>query len=136
MSNIENNFETSLRRVSNAMGWMIIGSIKRGQGDLIKYLLERAIEIFNTAKIMKISEKTLTFIMTLFTTIGTYCCKEPRLYNYRALILEELKKVDIEIIKTAIKLRTSENDRWNDLFDNKTEELTKEFLKKINESRQ
>ncbi|NLJ89451.1 MAG: hypothetical protein GX323_01010 [Clostridiales bacterium] len=136
MSNIENNYETSLRCVSNAMGWMILGSIKRGQGDLTKYLLERAIEIFNIAKNMNISEKTLTFIMTLFTTIGTYCYKEPHLYSYRKLILEELKTVDIGIITTAIKLRTSENNTWNDLFDNKTEELTKQFLNDIYKSRQ
>lgn len=135
MSSIENNYETSLRCVSNAMGWMILGSIKRGQNDLTKYLLERSIEIFNISKNMNISEKTLTFIMTLFTTIGTYCCKEPALYCYRSQILEALKTEDINIITTAIKLRTSENDMWNNLFDKRTEELTKQFLKKVYESR-
>ena len=129
IDSIENNQEESLRQVSNALGWLIIDSIDRGDDTIVKYLLNRCIDLYKLSKSLSITDKTITFIMTLFTTVGTYCCKSPKTYRYRNIIIQALLNEDESIIYTAIKLRTSENENWNELFDNKTEELTKEFVK-------
>ena len=69
------------------------------------------------------------FLLTLFTTVGAFCCKDPSFKPYRNEIIESIKDESIERIKIAVSLRTSENDMWNDLYENQTEYLTKEFLK-------
>ena len=125
---IENNYEEGLRRVSNALGWLAIHSIEQGTRELTIYILERASELYHIAVKMEISQKTLTFLLTLFTTIGTYCCKTPALTPFLTIILQSTQDADIHSIQTAISLRTSENDIWNELYDNRTNELTKKFL--------
>ena len=126
---IESNDEEGLRRVSNSLGWLAISSLKQGTGGLTKYILERAEELYQIASEMEVSQKTMTFLLTLFTTIGTYCCKDPLLYIYRDMIIRSLHGADAQNINTAIRLRTSENDMWNNLFENKTTELTSAFEK-------
>ena len=125
---IENNFEEGLRRVSNSLGWFIINSINQGNNDLTIYLIERATELYKISKNMEVSSKTLTFILTLFTTVGTFCCKNVGYSRFLYKILEGVSNEDISKIKTAISLRTSENDTWNQLFDNNTVELTNKFI--------
>ena len=71
------------------------------------------------------------FMLTLFTTVGSYCCKDTSYLHYRDAIIDSIKDESIERIKIAVSLRTSENDMWNDLYDNRTEYLTKEFLKTL-----
>lgn len=126
---IENNFEEGLRRVSNSLGWLIIYNLKLTSQAHITYLIQRACELFYLAKKMGISEKTQMFMLTLFTTVGSYCCKDASYMRYRDAIIESIKDESIERIKIAVSLRTSENDMWNELYDNRTEQLTKEFLK-------
>ena len=134
ISCIENNMENALRNVSNRLGWFIIGSISNNDSPtLTHYLLDRTIDLFKIAKNMDISEKTLVFIMTLFTTVGTYCCKDARYKGYQNKILGILIKEDYGRIKTAIELRTKENNMWDKLFDGQTQVLTQKFLKELNE---
>ena len=128
---IEDNYEVGLRNVSNSMGWLTIYSLKQNPSYLTKYLIERANELYQIAKRMDVSQKTLTYLLTLFTTIGTYCCKDPRFDYALKEILECLDPNDTDSIKTAIRLRTSENDMWNQLFDGKTSQLTQKFLKEF-----
>lgn len=134
ISCIENNMENALRNVSNRLGWFIIGSISNNDSPtLTHYLLDRTIDLFKIAKNMDISEKTLVFIMTLFTTVGTYCCKDAKYKGYQNKILGILIKEDYGRIKTAIELRTKENNMWDKLFDGQTQVLTQKFLKELNE---
>jgi hypothetical protein len=135
MDSIENNQEDSLRLVSDALGWLTIDSIKQKENSVVRYLLERSKDLFMTSKSLSISNKTLVFIMTLFTTVGTYCCKDPKVYKYRDIIIDALLDEEESIINTAIKLRISENDTWNELFDNKTKEYTNEFLQAYNSAK-
>lgn len=132
---IENNYEKGLRSVSNSMGWLAIWSIKSGTYDSTKYLIERASELYSIAKEMEISSKTLTFLLTLFTTIGTYCCKSPKLYTFRDKIISCLNNDSIASVKNAIRLRTSENDMWNDLYKGRTTELTSKFLTEFSKTK-
>lgn len=130
---IENNMERALRDVSNCLGWRIIASIDNGNSSQIDYLIGRTIDLYNIAKNMQISKKTIIFMTTLFTTVGTYCCKEVKNKKYLEKIKEIiLKETDVESVKTAIELRTKENNIWDELFEGKTQELTAEFLKEIN----
>lgn len=132
ISCIENNMENALRNVSNRLGWFIIGSISNNDSPtLTHYLLDRTIDLFKIAKNMDISEKTLVFIMTLFTTVGTYCCKDARYKGYQNKILGILIKEDYGRIKTAIELRTKENNMWDKLFEGQTQLLTQKFLKEL-----
>lgn len=134
ISCIENNMENALRNVSNRLGWFIIGSISNNDSPtLTHYLLDRTIDLFKIAQNMDISEKTLVFIMTLFTTVGTYCCKDARYKGYQNKILGILIKEDYGRIKTAIELRTKENNMWDKLFEGQTQSLTQKFLKELNE---
>lgn len=94
--------------------------------------MDRTIDLFKIAKNMDISKKTLVFIMTLFTTVGTYCCKDAKYKGYQDKILEILIKEDYIRIKTAIELRTKENNMWDKLFDGQTQSLTQKFLKELN----
>ena len=74
-------------------------------------------------------------MLTLFTTVGTYCCKDASHSLHLKKILNCIRTVDIEKIKTAVLLRTGENDIWDDLFDDNTEKLTAQFMRKVSESR-
>ncbi len=124
---IENDCEDGLRKASNALGWFITKSIEQGAAELSKYLLELAKKMLDIAIDMDISRKTQTFLVTLFTTVGMFCCKEPQYKSYMEVILEEVKKLDKKILDTAISIRTYENDMFCDLFDNKTEQYAKAF---------
>ena len=126
---IENNYEEGLRSASNAIGWLTIYTIKQMTNNLTHYLIERAIELYKISKKMEVSEKTLTFSLTLFTTVGMYCCKKPAYRGFLYKIYSGLKGVEIEKLKVAVDIRTSENDTWNDLFDKKTDELRAVFLR-------
>ena len=77
---------------------------------------------------MDISSKTLTFILTLFTTVGMYCCKDNKNTGFLLRIYAGFKEEDFEKLNVAVSIRTSENDTWNDLFEGRTEELRKKFL--------
>lgn len=77
---------------------------------------------------MEVSPKTQMFLLTLFTTVGSYCCKEPGYKKYLDAVLKGIKHESLEHIQVAIRLRTSENDMWNELFENETPKLTKAFL--------
>lgn len=130
---VENNMEKALRKVSNALGWKIIHSIEDGNASHVNYLIDRTIDLYKIAVNMKISQKTVIFILTLFTTVGTFCLKKPAYNKFLSKIVDFLhKESNTESIKTAIELRTKENDIWNNLFEGKTQELTLEFLKRIN----
>lgn len=133
INSIENNMENSVRNVSNTLGWFIIASIKNDAVHLTNYLIERTVDLFKIAKNMEVTEKTLTFIMTLFTTVGTYCCKEPKDIVFLEKILDILKEENLIRIKTAIELRTKENNMWDKLFEGNTQILTGKFLSKITE---
>lgn len=128
---IENDFEEGIRKVSNVLGWFIIYNIKQGVSELVIYLIERAKELYTISNNMEVSAKTQIFILTLFTTVGTFCCKDNKNGIYLQKVLECIKNENDEKIKTAIKLRTSENTMWNDLFNNQTEQLTKKFMKQL-----
>lgn len=128
---IENNYEEGLRSVSNAIGWFTIYSIRQTTRDLTTYLIDRALELYNISEKMDVSSKTLTFILTLFTTVGMYCCKETRNRGFLYKIYDGLKEEDFEKLKVAVSIRTSENDIWNDLFEGRTSELRKVFLQEF-----
>jgi hypothetical protein len=128
---IESNFEEGLRKVSNALGWLIIYNLKHSTQGHTTYLIGRASELFYLAKKMDVSKKTQMFLLTLFTTVGAYCCKDPSYKQHRDAVIDSIKDESIERIRIAVSLRTSENDMWNDLYENKTEYLTKEFLKAL-----
>lgn len=125
---IENNYEEGLRRVSNSLGWFLINSIDSGHTELTEYLITRAIDLYKISIDMEVSSKTLTFILTLFTTVGTYCCKNIAHTKFLNDIIAGISFVETSKIKTAISLRTSENDNWNSLFDNKTNQLSNKFI--------
>lgn len=131
ISCIEDNRENAVRTVSNSLGWFIIRSLDNDNNELSNYLIERTIDLFRIAQNMQISEKTLIFIMTLFTTVGTYCCKDIKYQKYLDKILGVLKNEEYIRIKTAIELRTNENTMWDKLYNNKTKELTKKFLNQL-----
>lgn len=128
---IEDNRENAVRTVSNSLGWFIIRSLDNDSSELSNYLIERTIDLFRIAQNMQISEKTLIFIMTLFTTVGTYCCKDIRYQRFLDKILDVLENEEYIRIKTAIELRTNENTMWDKLYDNRTKELTKKFLNQL-----
>lgn len=125
---IENNYEEGVRRISNTLGWSIISCLKQPYAESTNYLIDRAIDLYDISTKMKTSITTQVFIVTLFTTVGAFCCKDAKLYPFRNRIIEKLN-VPMETIETAATLRTCESDTWNDLFENKTEQLTNEFLK-------
>ena len=128
---IENNFEEGLRRVSNAIGWLIIGSIKQTTEGLAIYLIERANELLYISKKMEVTQKTYMFLLTLYTTVGAYCCKERHYKRYLDCVIKGIKGESPEQIKVAVSLRTSENDVWNELFEGKTKKLTAEFVRQF-----
>ena len=76
---------------------------------------------------MEISSKTQMFLLTLFTTVGTYCCGDSKLNKYKSAIIKSIIEEDLSKIEIAISLRTSENDMWNSLYSNHTAEWTKAF---------
>jgi len=134
ISSIENDMENAVRNVSNRLGWFIINSIKNNDNiELTNYLLERTIDLLEIAKKMKISEKTIIYIMTLFTTVGTFCCKDLKYNTYKIKIFKILSKESCERVKTAVELRTKENSMWDDLLDGQTQKLTQKFLKELKE---
>ena len=106
---IENNFEEGLRRVSNSIGWLIIYSLKQTTHPHTTYLIKRAQELFYLAKKMDVSKKTQMFLLTLFTTVGSYCCKDPSYISFRDSIIDSIKDESIERVKIAVSLRTNEN---------------------------
>ena len=79
---------------------------------------------------MNVSTKTQAFLLTLFTTVGMYCCKESINYVFVEAILEAIQDVDRELVYTAIKIRTYENDMWDGLLDKNTQQLAQKFKKK------
>ena len=46
------------------------------------------------------------------------------------LIIYAIKNEPRINVETAVRLRTSENDMWNSLYQGKTDELTKKFMEK------
>ncbi|MBE6811105.1 MAG: hypothetical protein E7521_08650 [Ruminococcaceae bacterium] len=125
---IENNYEEGTRRISNTLGWSIISCLKQPSAESANYLIDRAIDLYDISAKMKTSITTQVFIVTLFTTVGAFCCKDAKLYPFRNRIIEKLD-APMETIETAAKLRTCESDTWNELLENKTESLTNDFLK-------
>ena len=78
---------------------------------------------------MDVSKKTQMFLLTLFTTVGSYCCKDPSYRSFRDGIIDSIIDESIERVKIAVALRTNENDMWKDLYENQTENLTRAFIK-------
>ena len=120
---IENDFEEGLRRCSNTMGWFIIYSIKNGNSKLTVYLIQLAKGMLDMSIDMEVSAKTKIFIMTLFTTVGMYCYKKNAGLAYVNNVLTAIERVDSNIVYTAIRLRTYENDMWDSLFEKDTKRL-------------
>ncbi len=127
---IENDFEEGVRRCSNAIGWFTIYSIKQGNGKLTKYLIKLAKGMLEISIDMNVTTKTQTFLLTLFTTVGMYCCKENSNYVYAEAILEAIQNVDRNLVYTAIKIRTYENDMWDTLLEKNTQQLALAFRKR------
>ena len=134
ISCIENDYEKSLRAASNALGWLIIDSIESGYVDAIKYLINLTSHSYYLAGNMMISKKTMTFMTTLFTTVGMYCFVSPDYECFLKYILGEMKNFDQEMVETAIELRTYENDTFKDLFGNR--EMIETCKKKLLEQMQ
>lgn len=132
---IENNFEEGVRRCSNAIGWFSIYSIRQGNGKHTKYLITLAKEMLDISIDMNISTKTQTFLLTLFVTVGMFCCKENANLVYLELILSAINDVDPNLVYTAIKIRTYENDMWDDLLEKNTQKLATKFKKVYDESK-
>lgn len=128
---VENGFEEGVRSVSNALGWMIIKSIEQGVDKHTKYLIDRAAELYAIATSMDISHKTRMFMLTLFPTVGAYCCKNIAHAKYCDMIIRAIRNEELKNVETAVRLRTSENDMWNDLYGGRTDELTKQFMIKF-----
>ncbi len=126
---IENDYEEGIRNASNALGWMTIQTIKNGVVDQVKYLLQLAKKMLEIARKMNVSCKTETFIVTLFTTVGMYCFKESSYAVYREFVFDSIKKVQKDVVYTAIEIRTYENNMWDSLMDNNTQRFVKEFKK-------
>ena len=130
---IENDFEEGLRRCSNTMGWFTIYSLKQGNAHLTQYLIKLYRGMLELSMDMDVSTKTQVFILTLFTTVGMFCCKDPVNLGHINVVLSAIEKVDKRMIYTAIKMRTYENDMWDDLLDKRTKELTGTFKEKYDE---
>ncbi|MBQ8279121.1 MAG: hypothetical protein IJZ23_04715 [Roseburia sp.] len=130
---IENDFEEGVRRCSNTIGWYTIYSIKQSNVKLTKYLIRLAKGMLEISMDMNISTKTQTFLLTLFTTVGMYCCMQSMNYVYIDAILEAIQRADKNLVYTAIKIRTYENDMWDNLFDKKTQALATSFRKRYEE---
>lgn len=128
---IEINMIEGLRHISNLLGWEIIRCLNGDDRTSAIYILKRAYDLYEFSKIMKLPDNILIYLLTLFTTIGTYCCKDPKFLNALNLIIMFLKKEEKEYIIAAIDLRTKENDLWNDLYEMQTGKLTKIFKDKI-----
>lgn len=136
VSCIENNCEKALRKVSNALGWLTLYSIDRPDTtDLTNGLIDKAINLYTISKRMQISEKTMAFLCTLFTTLGTYCCKNVGYYRFREKIIRFLADEEIHKVETAIQLRTCDSDIWETVFENKSNEYTNIFLQKVKEAK-
>ena len=136
ISCIENDFEEGLRRCSNALGWFTIYSIDNGTIRLTNYLLNLEKGMLQISKEMKISQKTQIFILTLFTTVGMYCCKRNvNKINKKHVneILYIIKDVNEDDVKTSIKIRTYENDMWDTLFEKETAHVKKQFINEYDE---
>lgn len=125
---IESNDEEGLRHVSNALGWFIIYSIRQQARPSVLYLLDRASELLSISKKMDIGSTTKIFMLTLFTTVGPFCCLTQQYKQYLAKVISCIQDESIERVRVALSLRTVENDIWNDLYDNQTKELTAQFL--------
>lgn len=122
---LENNKENCLKAVSNAIGWIIIACFEREQIYIIDDYICRVGELYKLSKELNVSETTQLFVMTLFTTIGTYCSKHINYHSTRDLIYNIIKNEDEQLIHTAIKLRTN---TFNDgIFENRGKEFAKEF---------
>ena len=130
---VENDFEEGVRRCSNTIGWFTIYSIKQGNTRLTRYLIKLAKGMLQISIDMNVSTKTQAFLLTLFTTVGMYCCKESINYIFIEEILEAIQGVDKELVYTAIKIRTYENDMWDSLLDKNTQQLAQKFKKKYEE---
>ena len=77
---------------------------------------------------LNVSTKTQTFLLTLFTTVGMFCCKDNTNRSYLRKILESIEKVDGKLVESAIKIRTYENSMWDNLLDN-TQRVSNQFRK-------
>lgn len=127
---VENGFEEGVRCVSNSLGWLTIDSIKQGNYDLTVYLIKRVSELYSISVTMDISHKTRMFMLTLFPTVGAFCCDGVSRTKYCNLIIDAIKNEPPINVETAVRLRTSENDMWNHLYQGKTDDLTRKFMDK------
>lgn len=128
---IEVNMIEGLRYISNLLGWGIIRCLKENDKNLAIYILKRAYDLYEFSKIMKLPDNILIYLLTLFTTVGTYCCKDSKFLNVLNIIVMFLRNEEKEYVIAAIDLRTKENDIWNELYEMQTEKLTKIFKDKI-----
>ena len=127
---IENGFEEGIRSVSNSLGWLTIYSFKMGDSNLTKYLIEIVVELYSIACQMRVSHQTRMFMLTLFPTVGAFCCKSSKYNLFCDSLINGIKFEELENVETAVRLRTSENDMWNTLYEGRTNELTEKFMNK------
>ena len=131
---IENGFEEGVRKVSNALGWLTIHSIEQLDDIIVKYLIHRVSELYNIATNMNVSHQTRMFMLTLFPTVGAFCCDDIYKKKYVNMIIAGIRQENPENVRTAVRLRTSENDMWNNLYKGRTDELTRKFMEQYNNS--
>ena len=108
---------------------------KKQQDDIIvKYLIHRVSELYNIATNMNVSHQTRMFMLTLFPTVGAFCCDDIYKKKYVNMIIAGIRQENPENVRTAVRLRTSENDMWNNLYKGRTDELTRKFMEQYNNS--
>lgn len=54
--------------------------------------------------------------------------------KYVNMIIAGIRQENPENVRTAVRLRTSENDMWNNLYKGRTDELTRKFMEQYNNS--
>lgn len=72
LDGIENNIEDIIRNVSNHLGWTCQKAISYKDNDKIKFILEKAVALYNMTIEFGIDDKTAVFIGTLFIILGGY----------------------------------------------------------------
>ena len=114
---LEEGNETLLRRVSGSVGWSLIYALKRYNRNEIMQIIEVATQLHSYSLKFELSDNTRVFLLTLFTVVGSYCCKDPRHFLYRAAVIDHLvAHADYHMVKLATEIRFVTNNGWEDTF--------------------
>ena len=127
---VENGYDRALRECFNAMGWIILESIRCRKVDDndIEYMFRRTEDIYTAAKSTGASERTVVFMLTLFTTLGMFCYQN--FNEYLDIIYKVLRCEKEEKVRVAMKLRLDDSDEWDGFFRN-DDENKEAFLKLV-----